>query len=362
MTLSLFKRFHLGIIILSILLGLIGTMALYSAAHGLWSPWALSHLLRLGLGLAVMIIIGIVPINRILYSVYPIYILAFSLLILVPFFGTIGFGAKRWIGLYGIQIQPSELMRVAVILIIARYFHFVEDKKHIGLFAMMPLLVAVFAPMVLVLIQPDLGTALVMVMTAITMIYLAGLRLGVFLVGGSLMLFSLPFTWNFLRPYQKQRVLSFINPESDPLGSGYHIIQSKIAFGSGGITGRGFLEGPQTQLSFLPESHTDFVLTVIGEELGLLGTSITIILWVTMTFMAFRIGLSCKYKFGKILGCGIGVLFFFYFFINNAMVVGLLPVVGVPMPLVSYGGSAILSSYIALGLLQSIYAWNKNEY
>jgi rod shape determining protein RodA len=269
--------------------------------------------------------------------------------------GAIGMGAQRWIDLGLIQLQPSELMKVALMLALARYFHGLTIEE-IGrpLRLIVPALF-ILMPAVLVLKQPDLGTALMLLMCGGAMFFLAGVRLWKFALVVAAAGGALPLVWGHMRDYQKNRIYTFLDPENDPLGSGYHILQSKIALGSGGLFGKGFLLGTQSHLNFLPEKQTDFIFTMLAEELGLVGGLILLGLYTLVFVYGFAIALRSRTHFGRLLGLGITINFFLYVFINTAMVMGLIPVVGVPLPLISYGGTAMLTVMFGFGLLMSVY-------
>ena len=264
-------------------------------------------------------------------------------------------GAQRWIDLGIIQLQPSELMSVALVLALARYFHCLSEGSITKFrFLLLPALMIIL-PVALVLKQPDLGTAAVLLFDGIALLFLAGVRLRVFgyiCVAASI---SLPLIWRWLRDYQKNRIYTFLDPNSDPLGAGYHILQSKIALGSGGLFGKGFLLGTQSHLNFLPEKQTDFIFTTLAEEFGLIGGLVLIALYIAMIAYGFAVALRSRNHFGRLLALGIVTNFFLYVFINIAMVTGMLPVVGIPLPLISYGGTAMLTVMLGFGLLMSVY-------
>jgi rod shape determining protein RodA len=269
--------------------------------------------------------------------------------------GVIGMGAQRWIAIGPIQLQPSEIMKIALVLALARYFHGI-GTENVGrpLFLIVPLIM-VLAPIYLVVIQPDLGTAILILLGSGAIFFVAGVRLWKFAVVTVIGVTTIPVGWQFLREYQKNRVLTFLNPERDPLGAGYHILQSKIALGSGGVFGKGFLQGTQSHLSFLPERQTDFIFTMLAEELGLVGALGLLSLYCLLLVFGYAIALSSRSQFGRLLGMGIASTFFLYVFINVAMVMGLIPVVGVPLPLISYGGTAMLSILFGFGLLMCVH-------
>jgi rod shape determining protein RodA len=344
-----------GLLLLLTMIASFGFAMLYSAANGDLQPWAAKQMMRYGVAVALMVGVALVDIRFWLRSAYIVFGVAFVLLVAVEVRGAIGMGAQRWIDLGLIQLQPSELMKVALMLALARYFHGLTIEE-IGrpLRLIVPALF-ILMPAVLVLKQPDLGTALMLLMCGGAMFFLAGVRLWKFALviagaGG-----ALPLIWGHMRDYQKNRIYTFLDPENDPLGSGYHILQSKIALGSGGLFGKGFLLGTQSHLNFLPEKQTDFIFTMLAEELGLVGGLILLGLYTLVFVYGFAIALRSRNHFGGLLGLGITINFFLYVFINTAMVMGLIPVVGVPLPLISYGGTAMLTVMFGFGLLMSVY-------
>lgn len=344
------RYINFPLIIVLTLIASIGFVMLYGAS-GHFTPWALPQIMRFLLGFGLMILIALIPIHFWLKYTYIFYGTALMSLIFVWIFGHIGMGAQRWLDLYFIKVQPSEIMRIALILSLACYFHrgSLEDVRRP--FFLIPPLLMTLIPFVFILKQPDLGTALLLLCTGVTIIFLVGAPLRYFIATTILAICAAPVAWSFMHNYQKNRVLTFLNPERDPLGAGYHIIQSKIALGSGGIFGKGFLKGTQSHLQFLPEKQTDFIFTMIGEEFGLFGVSILILLYLTLIAIGSIIALKCHNIFSKLIAAGITISFFFYVFINMAMVTGLLPVVGVPLPLISYGGTSMLTVLIGFGFL-----------
>jgi rod shape determining protein RodA len=349
------RHINLGLILLITLISSIGFVMLYSAAGANFDPWASRQMTRFGIGLVLLAVIAVID-QRLWFRVaYLLYFGALVLLIAVEIAGEIGMGAQRWLDLGVIQIQPSELMKIALILTLARYFHGLTNEE-IGnpLFLLWPTFL-VFAPAGLVAKQPDLGSAILLVLIGAVIFFLAGVRIWKFLVVGGGALAALPVAWGFLRDYQKQRVLTFLNPENDPLGSGYHIIQSKIALGSGGMWGKGFLQGTQSHLQFLPEKQTDFIFTMMSEEWGFTGGLVLIGLYLMVILYGMAMTLRSRNQFGRLVSMGVITTFFVYAFINMAMVMGLMPVVGVPLPLVSYGGTSMMSLMIAFGLLINVY-------
>ncbi|HAI30706.1 MAG TPA: rod shape-determining protein RodA [Thalassospira sp.] len=332
----------------------IGFAMLYSAANGSLQPWAERQMMRFAVGAALMIIIAVTDIRVWLKLAYFSYFVALILLVAVEIKGDIGMGAQRWINLGFFQLQPSELMKISLVLALARYFHGLttEDVGRIPL--LVPPILMVLAPSALVLRQPDLGTTLLLIAGGGVIFWLAGVRIWKFALVLGTALAAIPIGWQFLREYQKNRVLTFLNPENDPLGAGYHITQSKIALGSGGLFGKGFMLGSQSHLNFLPEKQTDFIFTMLGEEFGLVGGMALLGLYALVITYGYVIALRCQNQFGRLVAIGVTSTFFLYVFINIAMVMGLIPVVGVPLPLVSYGGTVMMTILVSFGLLMSV--------
>ena len=342
------------LIFLIILITFIGAAGLYSAAGGSYSPWAYRHLFRLLILMFITISIAFLNIKLIYKYAYLIFILSLLLLFSVELIGVFGKGATRWINIFGFSLQPSELVKIAIILALARFYHdlkFEEVKSIINLF--FPFLI-LFLPFLLVSIQPDLGTALSIIVLGVFILFASGVRLWKFGFGFLVLISTIPLLLNFLKPYQRDRVISFLNPEEDALGRGYQLIQSKIALGSGGLSGKGFLEGTQSYLQYLPEKQTDFIFTLIGEEFGFLGTIFIIFLFILLIAVCYFISIKCFHTYGKILALGVASNIFIYVFMNIAMVSGLMPVVGIPLPLISYGGSVMLSIMVSVGLVLNV--------
>ena len=343
-----------GLITLLTTIAAIGGSVLYSAANGHGDPWASASMMRFAVGLVLMLVVALVDIRVWYRLAYPIYGIGLVLLFLVDLRGVRGLGAQRWLELGPVSLQPSELMKIGLVMALAHYFHGrTLDEAGRPLHLVFPVLL-VLVPAALVLKQPDLGTAMMLGLGAISLFFLAGVRVWVFALGGVGMAAMVPIAWRFLRPYQKNRLLTFLNPESDNLGAGYHIMQSEIALGSGGMWGKGFLQGTQSHLDFLPEKQTDFIFTMFAEEFGMAGGLVLLALYAAVLAYGFAIAMRCRNQFGRLLGLGVGCNFFFYVFINIAMVMGLLPVVGVPLPLISYGGTAMLTLMFGFGLLLSV--------
>lgn len=336
-----------------LLLSLIGALALYSASQGSWSPWAERHIMRAAFGVVLMVGLLLVPIRVIFQSSYFIYAGALIVLIALQAIG-FGQGATRWIAIGPLNFQPSEPAKLAVVLALARYFSARTPEQLNSFLAYIPAFVIVALPTALVLIQPDLGTSLMILMGGLIVIFCAGMPfryVGILFVTA---MAALPVLWANLYEYQKQRVLTFFNPEDDLLGAGFQITQSKIALGSGGIFGKGFLMGSQSQLNYLPEKQTDFVFTMIGEEFGLIGNLVVLGIYFMIFYSILRLSWRVQHRFGRLVCAGISGMLFLYVFVNVAMVTGLVPVVGVPLPLISYGGTAMLTVFIALGLVNAM--------
>lgn len=330
---------------------LIGVAALYSVAGGSIEPWASRHVVRYCVGLALMFAIAFIDIRWWLRAAYPLYALAIVLLVLVPIIGVESGGARRWLGYGEASFQPTELMKIALVLALARYYQWLSPQKVSWPHALLPPLLLISAPIVLALEQPDLGTAALFGIIGAGLLFLAGVSWVYFAGAIAAVIAALPHIWERLHDYQQERVLTFFDPGRDPLGSGYHILQSKIAIGSGGVAGKGFMQGTQAQLNFLPEKHTDFIFTMFSEEMGFLGGMVLLALYLLalgfIVFMAMR----CRGTFARLMAAGVGLCLFAYVFINVAMVTGLLPVVGVPLPLVSYGGTAMLTMMAGFGFV-----------
>ncbi|MGE5201800.1 MAG: rod shape-determining protein RodA, partial [Acidobacteriota bacterium] len=340
-----------GLVLMVSTLAGVGFATLYSAANGSWDPWASKQMLRFAVAFAAMLTVALVDIRVWFRAAYAIYALAFVLLVAVEVRGAIGMGAQRWIDLGVIQLQPSEIMKVAMVLALARYFHGLSIEDIGRPLALVVPVLLVLVPAGLVMKQPDLGTAMMLVLGGGMVFFLAGVRLWMFAAVIAAGLSAIPVIWRFLKPYQKNRIYTFLDPESDPLGAGYHSLQSKIAIGSGGSVGKGFLQGTQSHLNFLPEKQTDFIFTMLAEEWGLIGGLALLALYTLVLVYGYVIAFRSRSQFGRLLALGITVNLFLYVFFNIAMVMGLIPVVGVPLPLVSYGGTAMLTVMYGFGLL-----------
>lgn len=338
----------------------VGWLMLYSVAGGNLDTWAKPQMQRFGMGLAVMMFVAFVPIWfwRNLSAVA--YLIAISLLLVVEFFGHVGMGAQRWINLGFMMLQPSELMKVGLIMLLAAYYDWLDVKKTSRpVWVLIPVLL-ILLPTGLVLTQPDLGTAMLLMLGGAVVMFCAGVSwwyFGAVFAAGigliSTVFVSRGTTWQLLHEYQFKRIDTFLAPESDPLGAGYHISQAKIALGSGGWAGKGFMQGTQSRLNFLPEKHTDFIFTTLAEEFGFIGAASLLALYALVIMFCISSALQNKDRFSSLLILGVAANFFFYFAVNMSMVMGLAPVVGVPLPMVSYGGSAMLVLMAAFGLVQS---------
>jgi rod shape determining protein RodA len=344
-----------GLVLLLSAISGIGFAVLYSAAGGSLEPWASRSMLRFGLGLALLLAVAMVDLRFWYRAAYPAYAFAVLLLLAVDLKGVRGLGAQRWLELGPVSLQPSELMKVALVMVLARYCSTLSRTEMARPVRLIVPAALVLLPAALVMKQPDLGTALMLILGSAGLLLLAGVRLWVFGLAGLGGIAAVPLAWRFLRDYQKKRILTFLNPENDSLGAGYHIMQSKIALGSGGMWGKGFLQGTQSHLSFLPEKHTDFIFTMFAEEFGMAGGLVLLLLYALVVAYGFGIGLRCRNQFGRLLALGIVVNFFLYAFINIAMVMGLIPIVGVPLPLISYGGTAMLTLMFGFGLVIGVW-------
>jgi len=342
------------ILVVSILvLGIISMFAMYSTDGGEFKYHTNSHILRFFVFFGLFFFISLVQIRFWHDQSYIIYILFFLLLLGVKYFGLTSSGSKRWLDLYFMNLQPSELMKVGLILFLAKYYHRVSVENMNSLKYLIIPLVALIAPLLLVATQPDLGTSILIASGGIVVAWLAGVRIKFFIYSLIIFLASLPVAISFLKPYQKSRILTFLNPERDPLGAGYQIIQSKIAIGSGGLFGKGFLNGSQSYLDYLPEKHTDFIFTLFSEEFGFFGSLFILLLYALIISRIVIIGNLTRSSFGKLYCYSFGTAFFVYVVVNMMMVLGLLPIVGSPLPIMSYGGSSMMAIMFGLGIVMS---------
>jgi rod shape determining protein RodA len=335
-------------------IGAFGSIILYSAAGGSLSPWSASHMVRIGVFTAMAIILSRLRETAWKELAFPVYGVIVIMLIGVELLGTIRGGSQRWLDLGIIRLQPSELMKPAIILALARFYDMLPSGEIRRWNAIWPAALMIGIPAALILVQPDLGTAMMVGLGGMVVMFLAGLPLRLFLIGGGAIAAALPIVFSQLHDYQKKRILIFLDPESDPLGAGYHITQSKIAIGSGGIFGKGFLNGSQSHLDYLPEGHTDFVFATMAEEWGLLGGLAIIIAFLLVARWGMNVADRAPTRFGRLTAAGLTMTIFFYVMINLLMVMGLAPVVGIPLPLVSHGGTAMMTVMICAGILMSI--------
>ncbi len=331
-----------------------GLVVLYSAAGGSFQPWAAKQGLRFVVLLVAMLGLSRIPAKVWLRWAYPLYGVVLLALVAVEALGAIRGGGRRWLDIGVMQLQPSEFMKLAIVLALARYYHFVPRQFTGRLAALWPPLVVIGLPAALVMLQPDLGTALAIAFGGVVMMFLAGVSLWWFAGAAGLLGAGLPVVWSLMHGYQKKRVLIFMDPASDPLGAGYHITQSKIAIGSGGLVGKGFLHGTQSHLDYLPELHTDFVFATMAEEWGLAGGLFILAAFTVILAWAVRVALRAQAPFSRLAAMGLAFTLFFYLAINLMMVTGLAPVVGIPLPLVSYGGSAMMTVLILLGIVMGL--------
>jgi len=340
----------------------VGYVALYSAGGGAPEPYASKHALRFGFGLVMMLSIAMVDIRLIAKLSWLGYAGGVALLVLVALHGQIGKGAQRWIEIGPVQLQPSELMKIMLVLGLAAWFHRASWERVGNPLFLIPPIIAALVPVGMILKQPNLGTGMITLMVAGSVFWAAGVRwwkfAGVLALAGAIA----PIAYERLHDYQRARITTFLDPESDPLGAGYNIIQSKIALGSGGLWGKGFLQGTQGHLNFLPEKQTDFIFTMISEEFGLVGALTTLLLLGLVVAFALMVAIRCRHQFGRLVAMGLGVNFFCYVFVNIAMVTGSIPVGGVPLPLISHGGSAMITTMLGFGLLMSVYVHRNAEF
>jgi rod shape determining protein RodA len=341
---------HWLMMTVTLLLCAIGIMMMVSAGAGGWTEYARPQAIRLALGVSLMCVLALMPMEWLYRSAYAVYVLGVAVLVAVDIIGHTGMGAQRWLRLFGMNLQPSEFMKLAVILALARYYHG-RHAEDIGRFVfLLPPLLMLAVPAALILRQPNLGTTTIMLCIGGMLCFTAGVKLRYFIGAGLSALAAAPVVWHFLHDYQKRRVLTFLDPSEDPLGAGYNILQSMIAIGSGGMFGKGFLQGSQGQLNFLPEKHTDFIFTMYTEEWGFAGGVLLMGLYALFLASCLLITVSSRSMFGSLIASGVGAMMFVHLFINTAMVMGMIPVVGVPLPFLSFGGSIMLSVMMGVGL------------
>mgnify|MGYP003951756883 FL=1 len=355
------KSIDYFMIIIIIIIGAISVFAIYSTENGNFSYYTKNHLIRLLSFFLMFLVFSFIRISVWYQNAYLFYVIGLILLILVLIIGISASGSTRWINLYLINLQPSELMKIAIIVCFARYYHRIQSVDIQSYkFLLQPVMLLII-PCYLVIKQPDLGTSILIAGSGIAIIWLAGLNIKYFIYSGLLLLVFLPFGISLLKPYQKSRILTFFNPDRDPLGAGYQIIQSKIAIGSGGFYGKGFLQGTQSYLEFLPEKHTDFIFTLFSEEFGFLGSIILLLLYVLLIYRIISIGFFVRSFFAKLYCFGFASAIFLYVFVNISMVLGLLPIVGAPLPIMSYGGSSMLSIMLGLSIVMSCKIYSQDQ-
>lgn len=346
------------LISLVIILAFTGFMMLYSAAGGSFRPWVIRQLGFFCFFFPLMLFIAVTDIKIWYKASYFLYLVALGMVITVNIMDQVGhnaMGATRWFRIGSLKIQPSEIMKVCTVFALARYFFSIEADNIGKIKFVIPPLIMIATPTAFIFLQPDLGTATILAMVGISVLFIAGVRMWKFASVGAIILSAIPFAWHFLlHDYQKQRVFTFLNPGEDPLGSGYNIIQSKIAIGSGGIFGKGLLSGTQGQLDFLPEKQTDFIFTMLAEELGFIGGIFTIAIYCAIIFICIKIAMDTKHQYGKLLTIGVVNIFFIHMFINMGMVMGIIPVVGAPLPFISYGGTIMGSMMIGFGMILNV--------
>tara|TARA_B100001175_G_scaffold296147_1_gene284834 strand:- start:1285 stop:2415 length:1131 start_codon:yes stop_codon:yes gene_type:complete len=349
------------LILIVFMIGAISVFAIHSTESGEFSYYTKNHLIRLVLFFIMFLLLSFIKITFWYRNAYFFYLICLTLLIIVLFFGVTASGSKRWVNLYFLNLQPSELMKISVIICFARYYHRIQSADIQSYrFLLIPTILLII-PCYLVIRQPDLGTAILIAGSGILIIWLAGLNIKYFVYSGLLLLVSFPFVVSILKPYQKSRILTFFNPDRDPLGAGYQIIQSKIAIGSGGFFGKGYLKGTQSYLEFLPEKHTDFIFTLFSEEFGFLGSIILLFLYILLIYRVISIGFFVRSFFSRLYCFGFASAIFLYVFVNVSMVLGLLPIVGAPLPIMSYGGSSMLSIMLGLSVVMSSRIYSQEQ-
>tara|TARA_X000000368_G_scaffold411988_1_gene397661 strand:+ start:160 stop:1287 length:1128 start_codon:yes stop_codon:yes gene_type:complete len=356
-----FRNFDYILLICILLLGFISLATMYSTDGGEILFHTKSHFIKLIIFTLMMLVISFINIKFWFLIGYFFYVVIILLLVWTYLFGIKSSGSQRWIDLYFINLQPSELMKICIILCLAKYFHRMKLENVNSIYTILTSLIIIILPMGLVIVQPDLGTSLLIAISGIAVLWFAGINHKYFVYTLMGFLLSLPFIISFLKPYQKLRVLTFLNPDRDPLGAGYQIIQSKIAVGSGGIFGKGFLKGTQSYLEFLPEKHTDFIFTLFSEEFGFVGSAFLLLIYAIIIYRIILIGATSRSFFAKLFCYSFSASIFVYITINMSMVLGLLPIVGSPLPIMSYGGSSMLATMIGFGVVMSAKVHNQQS-
>ncbi len=349
------------LIFIVIMIGAISVFAIHSTEGGEFSYYTKNHLIRLVAFFVMFLFLSFIKITFWYRNAYIFYFICLFLLIIVLLFGITASGSKRWINLYFLNLQPSELMKIAIIVCFARYYHKIQSADIQSYRFLLIPITLIIIPCYLVIAQPDLGTSILIAGSGIVVIWLTGLNIKYFVYSGLLLLVSFPFVVSILKPYQKSRILTFFNPDRDPLGAGYQIIQSKIAIGSGGFFGKGYLKGTQSYLEFLPEKHTDFIFTLFSEEFGFLGSIILLLLYILLIYRVISTGFIVRSFFAKLYCFGFASEIFLYVFVNISMVLGLLPIVGAPLPIMSYGGSSMLSIMLGLSIVMSCRIYSQDQ-
>jgi len=347
------KSFDFVLLICILIVGIISSFSMYSTDGGEFLYHTKSHIIRFSVFFIMMIFLSFINIRYWHATGYVFYFFILALLIWASFFGITASGSQRWVNLYIINLQPSELMKIAIIICFAKFFHRIQLKNVNNLKNILFPIVILVIPIVLVISQPDLGTSILIALSGLVVLWLSGVNIKYFVYSTLVLIIAAPFVISFLKPYQKRRILTFFDPEKDPLGAGYQIIQSKIAVGSGGIMGKGFLKGTQSYLEFLPEKHTDFIFTLYSEEFGFIGSILLLILYAIIILRIIVIGSSSRSFFGRLFCYGFAASLFIYISVNMCMVLGLLPIVGSPLPIMSYGGSSMLATMVGFALVMS---------
>ena len=347
------KSFDFVLLFCILIVGIISSFSMYSTDGGEFLYHTKSHIIRFSVFFTMMIFLSFINIRYWHATGYVFYFFILGLLIWASFFGITASGSQRWVNLYIINLQPSELMKIAIIICFAKFFHRIQLKNVNNLKNILFPIVILVIPIVLVISQPDLGTSILIALSGLVVLWLSGVNVKYFVYSTLVLIIAAPFVISFLKPYQKRRILTFFDPEKDPLGAGYQIIQSKIAVGSGGIMGKGFLKGTQSYLEFLPEKHTDFIFTLYSEEFGFIGSILLLILYAIIILRIIVIGSSSRSFFGRLFCYGFAASLFIYISVNMCMVLGLLPIVGSPLPIMSYGGSSMLATMVGFALVMS---------
>ena len=355
------KNYDFTLLMSILMLGVISIFTMYSTDGGQVLFHTKSHFIKFLIFFPMMIILSFINIKYWHAGSYLFYLIILGLLVWVSLYGVKASGSRRWIDLYFLNLQPSELMKIAVILCLAKFFHRIRTSNTNAFSSILISLTIIIIPTILVITQPDLGTSILISFSGLIILWFSGLKIKYFVYSFLIFITSLPFVISFLKPYQKLRVLTFLDPDRDPLGAGYQIIQSKIAIGSGGLYGKGFLKGTQSYLDFLPEKHTDFIFTLFSEEFGFIGSIILLIIYSIIIFRIIRIGVISRSSFAKLFCFGFAFAIFVYITVNLSMVLGLLPIVGSPLPLMSYGGSSMLATMIGFGVVMSARVHNQQS-